>query len=152
MQAFCGYSPTMTAPGPSKIDQIRSRDGDCCWLCGGKLDFNAPPNTKKAPTKEHLTPKSLGGTDRLDNLVLCHPGCNKQLGNRPAEEKRKMQAKRQAQRAKQMSAIKPPTLAQPTPKYVPHSSRIAADWRRIALAAIGMNLFLGGMITGMLIA
>lgn len=70
-------------PKLSIVEQIRTRDGDNCWLCEGKLDFNAKGNSKKAPTKEHLKPKSLGGTDELGNLALCHPGCNKQLGNRP---------------------------------------------------------------------
>ena len=88
---------------PSKLDRLRERDGDSCWLCLGKLDFAAVPNSKKAPTKEHLIPRSDGGTDTLDNLVLCHPGCNKQLGNRPKADKLKMREKRQAARAAQLA-------------------------------------------------
>ncbi len=77
----------------SKVEQVRARDGDACWLCSGRLDFAAPPNSRKAPTLEHLVAKAKGGGNGLDNLVLTHPGCNKQLGCRPVEDKRRMRDK-----------------------------------------------------------
>jgi hypothetical protein len=97
----------MNAPPKLSLnDQIRARDGDKCWLCGGKLDFKAEPNSSKAPTREHLLAQSLGGTNDLAKLVLCHPGCNKQLGIRPVAEKQKMRAKRQDDLAKLVAAQK----------------------------------------------
>jgi hypothetical protein len=82
----------------SKVEQLRARDGERCWLCDGKLDFAAAPNSKKAPTIEHLVAQANGGTNALDNLVLTHPGCNKQLGCRPREDKLKMRERRQRNR------------------------------------------------------
>jgi 5-methylcytosine-specific restriction endonuclease McrA len=78
----------------SKIDRLRARDGEKCWLCDGPLDFDAVPNSKKAPTYEHLIAKSRGGLSTVENLVLCHPGCNKQLSDRPLVDKIKMRERR----------------------------------------------------------
>ena len=47
-------------------------------------------NEKRKPTIEHLQPKSLGGGNDLENLRLCHPGCNNALGNRPHANKERM--------------------------------------------------------------
>ena len=77
-----------------KLDRLRSRDGDRCWLCNEPLDFDAVPNSKKAPTFEHLIPKSRGGSSTVENLVFCHRGCNKQLGDRPLVDKIKMRERR----------------------------------------------------------
>jgi hypothetical protein len=99
--------------GLSKTEQLRARDGDGCWLCGGKLDFEAAPNSKKAPTLEHLQPSSKGGSNKLDNLVLCHPGCNKQLGDRPKADKLRIREKRLVARPAKLSAT--PLAKAPTP-------------------------------------
>ena len=79
-------------------ERIRARDGDRCWLCDGKLQFDAIPNSKKAPTIEHLVALTDGGSNELANLVLTHPGCNRQLGCRPVEKKRQMREKRRKAR------------------------------------------------------
>jgi 5-methylcytosine-specific restriction endonuclease McrA len=62
-----------------------------------------PSHGAGAETVEHLKPLSLGGTDDLKNLVLCHPGCNRQLGNRPAWQKIRMRDRRRL-RAKRRKA------------------------------------------------
>ena len=157
----------MNAQNLSQIDQLRARDGDLCWLCSGKLDFNAPTNSKKAPTKEHLQAKSEGGSDKLDNLVLCHPGCNKQLGNRPKADKLKVRAKRIEARKRQLAAdptTKPPTQAKGAPSPLPitrsieptvaHAPIVAAVdyWRRMALAAASVALFSLGLSLGLLVS
>jgi 5-methylcytosine-specific restriction endonuclease McrA len=36
-------------------------------------------------TEDHLVPKSKGGSDLLDNLVLACNECNNQRGDMPAE-------------------------------------------------------------------
>ena len=82
----------------SKVDRLRLRDGGRCWLCDEPMDFKAVPNSKKAPTIEHLIAQSLGGSNLLENLVLCHPGCNRLLGIRPLASKIKMRERRRKKR------------------------------------------------------
>lgn len=57
----------------------RHQQGRCCW-CGKKLAYRSSlprkANKPKAPTFEHLTPRSMGGTNSLTNLALAHRACN----------------------------------------------------------------------------
>lgn len=82
----------------NKADRLQLRDGDLCWLCDEPIDFDAVPNSKKALTFEHLIAQSRGGQGTLDNLVLCHPGCNKHLGDRPLVDKIRMRDRRRKKR------------------------------------------------------
>lgn len=66
---------------------LKARDGNLCWLC-----FRAI--RKGQETIEHLLARSLGGTYALDNLALCHPGCNRHLANRAVDDKWKMRRRR----------------------------------------------------------
>jgi hypothetical protein len=43
----------------SKIDKLRLRDGDRCWLCSGNLGFGAARMSKKMPT---LTSAMVGNS------------------------------------------------------------------------------------------
>lgn len=149
----------MNAPhNLTTIQDLRERDGDNCWLCGGKLAFNAAPNSKKAPTKEHLEAKSLGGSDARNNLVLCHPGCNKHLGNRPKADKLKMRDKHLANRAKQAGGAKTlpkpapvkPVAIRPSAAAAPLKTR-APDWQRTTMIATAAATFFAGLCLGMLI-
>jgi 5-methylcytosine-specific restriction endonuclease McrA len=36
---------------------------------------------------EHLIASSRGAPDTMENLVLCHPPCNRELGDVPLAEK-----------------------------------------------------------------
>lgn len=54
------------------------------------MRFEGKPNCGKAATLEHLLPLSLGGTWALDNLRLCHVGCNRHLGANTPEKKESM--------------------------------------------------------------
>jgi 5-methylcytosine-specific restriction endonuclease McrA len=54
------------------------------------MRFEGKPNCGKAATIEHLQPRSRRGTSALDNLVLCHVGCNRHLGDRTRDEKERM--------------------------------------------------------------
>jgi 5-methylcytosine-specific restriction endonuclease McrA len=78
----------------SKVEQLRARDGDQCWLCGKRMNFKATPNSSKAWSLEHLLSQSAGGPDVLDNLVLCHPPCNRILANRPLKDKIRLRERR----------------------------------------------------------
>ena len=84
----------------SKVDRLRLRDGGRCWLCDDPIDFKAKPNSTKSATIEHLLCQSAGGTDIMDNLVLCHPRCNRILANRPIAEKVKLRDRRLRKRWK----------------------------------------------------
>lgn len=68
---------------------IAERDGLNCWFCGLHMQ-------ERDRTIEHLNPQSLGGTDDLENLTLCHEVCNKTLGAFPLEKKLEMKLARQA--------------------------------------------------------
>lgn len=81
-----------------KVDRLRARDGDHCWLCGEPMNFKAVPNTSKAPSIEHLIAKSRGGPQSLDNLVLCHTSCNRHLADRSLVNKIKMRERRRKKR------------------------------------------------------
>jgi len=76
-----------------KVDRIRARDGDNCWLCGLPIDFSAEPNSPKAWSLEHLLSKDHDGPCRIENLALCHPPCNRKLANRPIVKKVEMREK-----------------------------------------------------------
>ncbi len=73
-----------------KFKRLRRLDGDNCWRCNHPMRFDGPPNCGKAATIEHLEPLSKGGTWHIDNLRLCHVGCNRYLGDRTAAQKRRM--------------------------------------------------------------
>ncbi|HEX8193787.1 MAG TPA: HNH endonuclease [Allosphingosinicella sp.] len=64
--------------------------GDLCWRCRRPMRFEGPPNCGKAATIEHILPCAKGGTSAIDNLRLCHVGCNRHLGDRTPEEKERM--------------------------------------------------------------
>lgn len=51
--------------------------GTICWLCG----------QPGATTADHILPRSLGGTNELDNLRPAHHRCNSARGNRPPKRK-----------------------------------------------------------------
>jgi 5-methylcytosine-specific restriction endonuclease McrA len=85
----------MTGPDKiGKVDRLRARDGNCCWLCNKPMDFDAIPNTAHAWSIEHLVPLSRGGPDTLENLALCHPGCNRILKDRPLADKIRLRERR----------------------------------------------------------
>jgi 5-methylcytosine-specific restriction endonuclease McrA len=56
------------------IRALLARDGDRCHWCSIQMRY---PWT---PTIEHMVPKSLGGSNRLENLVLACDWCNQKRG------------------------------------------------------------------------
>jgi 5-methylcytosine-specific restriction endonuclease McrA len=93
------YSGWMTAPANiSRVERLRLRDGGLCWLCAKPIDFKAVPNSARAPTEEHLVAQCHDGPNRIENLVLCHPPCNKKLDNLPLAEKIRMREAVQRER------------------------------------------------------
>lgn len=68
------------------IDALVERDGGLCCLCWHPIDFtlkSGPKGSDQGASIEHLTPRSKGGGDSLDNLALSHWGCNRQRKANP---------------------------------------------------------------------
>lgn len=106
----------MTAPpNISKIERLRARDGDLCWLCNKHIDFKAEPNSAKAWSLEHLVATVHGGPNALANMVLCHPPCNRVLGERPLKDKIRLRERRQ--RKLWLAQVRG-ELEKPSPKIV----------------------------------
>ena len=74
-----------------RVRQVRERDGDHCWRCGHPMVFDGRhPNAGRAATVEHVLPLSKGGAWALDNLRLCHVGCNRYLADNLPDQKERM--------------------------------------------------------------
>lgn len=69
-----------------RVQRLLERDGRRCWLCDR-------PILAGEETIEHLKAKAAVGTDNLENLVLCHSGCNAHLKDRPVARKLRMRVK-----------------------------------------------------------
>jgi 5-methylcytosine-specific restriction endonuclease McrA len=85
----------MSGPESIKVARLRERDGLLCWLCSKPIDFEAKPNSGKAWSIEHLLAEAHGGPDKMENLVLCHPPCNRVLGARSIKDKVRLRERRQ---------------------------------------------------------
>lgn len=118
------------------------------------MDFEAKANSPKSPTREHLVPKKLGGTDELSNLVLCHRHCNAHLRDHPKAKKLEIQAKWHAEFAKQKARreARPhsqvPVLAHSRSGFAQTEVR----WKQVAAACALVAAFACGLSTGLLIA
>lgn len=60
-----------------QLAELRQRDGDTCRRCRRAMRFDLPRGHQHAPTIEQILPASIGGTDELGNLCLCHTRCNR---------------------------------------------------------------------------
>lgn len=57
----------------TKTEYLYKLQNGKCIYCNKKLNNNY--------TKEHLIPKSFGGTNKIGNLCLVHKECNHKRGN-----------------------------------------------------------------------
>jgi 5-methylcytosine-specific restriction protein A len=78
----CGkaHRPDVKCWRGRRVDQLRVavlQIDPVCWLCGGV----------GADSIDHVVPRSLGGTDELDNLRPAHRACNARRGNRRGGER-----------------------------------------------------------------
>lgn len=55
---------------------VIERDGVCCHWCGEKTKLGGRDQSPFRRSLDHLTPRSRGGTNDVDNLVLAHRRCN----------------------------------------------------------------------------
>lgn len=58
-----------------------------CAICHKPIDLEAAKNTPLAVEVDHIVPRSRGGAlYALENLQLTHHRCNRQKGNKMAED------------------------------------------------------------------
>lgn len=63
------------------ISNLRQRDGDGCWLCLRPIDFTITDiNDAMHHSRDHVIPRSLGGSLTLANMRLAHRKCNIEKG------------------------------------------------------------------------
>lgn len=62
--------------GRVKLVTLRQRQNGICPICREKLDHSRQWDC------HHIQPRRLGGKTTLDNLVLLHPNCHRQLHSR----------------------------------------------------------------------
>lgn len=67
------------------IGRVIARDGWDCHLCSEPVDRRILWPDPRSASADHVVPKSLGGSDDLDNLKLAHLVCNVKRGNRLLE-------------------------------------------------------------------
>lgn len=60
----------------SMIAKLVKRDGRKCCICLGKLDFKLKYPDDMSVSIDHIVPRSLGGTNKIDNCQLAHLKCN----------------------------------------------------------------------------
>ncbi|EGH3761949.1 group II intron reverse transcriptase/maturase [Salmonella enterica] len=72
------YSWRESRQGQKKILVIWRKQGSYCPLC------EQPITRKTGWNIHHILKKSLGGSDNLENLVLLHPNCHRQLHSNDA--------------------------------------------------------------------
>ena len=65
---------------------LAARDGNKCGICGEDVDMSLSPRSPEGPTRDHIWPWSLGGSDAPENLRLAHNACNIRRGNRVGHE------------------------------------------------------------------
>lgn len=65
------------------VQRLAERDGWDCFYCRTTLE--GKPD-RPIPTIDHLVPRSRGGTNHAENLVLCCQSCNSSKGARTPEE------------------------------------------------------------------
>jgi len=61
----------------ARAAKLRAESWERCHWCG--VEYGDTGNDRR--TKEHLIPRSLGGSDDLVNIVFAHRSCNSQRGN-----------------------------------------------------------------------
>lgn len=66
-----------------RVRKIGDRDGWSCSLCLDPVDQSCAYPDPRAPSIDHIEPRSDGGPDTLDNVRLTHWGCNHVRNRQP---------------------------------------------------------------------
>lgn len=68
-----------------QIKWLLKRDGNVCWLCDTDIDMELKYPDPGCATRDHVVPRSRGGSNALRNLRLAHKYCNEARGATVAE-------------------------------------------------------------------
>lgn len=75
-----------------RLRKILQKTDYRCHICRGRLKLDdygqSVKNAANAWEIEHSVPKSLGGTDRLNNLFAAHKSCNRSKGTKASRTMR----------------------------------------------------------------
>ena len=63
--------------------ELMARTGGCCYLCGHRIDG---AGVWRGLSVDHITPRSRGGSNSVDNVAAVHVHCNNSKGPRLPEE------------------------------------------------------------------
>lgn len=55
-------------------------DSGLCWLCGAEVPWSVAPNDPLAASRDHVVPRSAGGSGTRGSIRLAHRGCNAARG------------------------------------------------------------------------
>ncbi len=72
--------------GPAErytTEEIGERDGWICGVCRDPVDPTLEHPHPLSPSKDHIVPIALGGTDTGDNMWITHWGCNHERNASP---------------------------------------------------------------------
>lgn len=61
--------------------------GAVCHLCSGPIDLELRYPHPMSATRDHVIPRSLGGTNAIRNQRPAHKVCNERRGNKSLEDK-----------------------------------------------------------------
>lgn len=67
---------------------LAKRDSNRCHLCRRKVRWDVHSQHNLYPSRDHLVPRSQGGSDDVANLALAHRVCNSRRGARGAAQLR----------------------------------------------------------------
>jgi len=59
--------------------RVYQRENECCFYCNKWMRF-------EDSTRDHIIPKSRGGMNLYENVVLSCAPCNSERGDMPAED------------------------------------------------------------------
>lgn len=65
---------------------VYERDQWSCHLCGEDTNPDAGPSSDWFPSLDHVTPRSMGGDESMENLRTAHRWCNSVRGDKLLEE------------------------------------------------------------------
>ena len=74
------------ATGPARRMRLGERDAWTCHLCWQVVDLNLQYPHPFSASLDHVTPRSMGGSHRRDNLKLAHLECNVKRGTKSVIE------------------------------------------------------------------
>lgn len=75
-----------------KCKSLLAAQDNCCWLCGKKMKRAGRDRDPLSRSRDHLIPKSAGGTNLRANILFAHAACNSDRGNKALTVKEEVKA------------------------------------------------------------